>query len=125
MKRVAEKRCRDCLKVKPISQFYVKEKRKYGPHYFSRCKPCYYTYVYEKDKAQGFKWHGHSEKNGPARSAVTNAVARGKLKKPSRCEKCKKKISKRKLHGHHHRGYKNPLDVQWLCEPCHRLAHAA
>jgi hypothetical protein len=58
-----------------------------------------------------------------ARRALYNAVARGKVVKPDHCERCGQAVSGRKLHGHHHRGYEHPLDVQWLCTPCHGKEH--
>ena len=54
-----------------------------------------------------------------ARAHLKVYVKRGKVKKPKRCELCG---GRGKLHGHHH-DYDKPLDVRWLCPPCHRWAH--
>lgn len=61
----------------------------------------------------------HPIKRG-ARVMVGNAVRDGRLRKPKRCEGCKKE---RRLHGHHD-DYARPLDVRWLCTTCHRAWHA-
>lgn len=55
-----------------------------------------------------------------ARSQVYLALKNGKLLKPERCERCNS--SKRKPEAHHP-DYFKPLDVQWLCPPCHSLIH--
>lgn len=55
-----------------------------------------------------------------ARDALNGAIRRGRIKKPSRCEECG---AHRKLHGHHH-DYSKPLDVEWLCPPCHARRHS-
>lgn len=117
------KTCRDCGTSKGISDFYVKERRKYATRYFSRCKPCYYKWVYAKDKAQGFKWHGRSERNWAARYKVMLAVASGKLIKPELCEECGFPTRPERLHGHHE-DYARPLDVLWLCDLCHHKRHS-
>jgi len=44
-----------------------------------------------------------------AQTAVGNAVRSGRLKRPSECESCDAV------------GFK-PLDVSWLCKPCHMKA---
>jgi hypothetical protein len=49
---------------------------------------------------------------------VQRAVANGVLIKPLCCEGCKRSIIKRKLQGHH-RDYRYPLNVVWLCQSCH------
>ncbi len=54
-----------------------------------------------------------------AHSAVNNAVRGGKLVKPSECESCNDETT---LHGHHC-DYNKPLDVMWLCDPCHKQWH--
>src|SRR5262249_1139650 len=56
-----------------------------------------------------------------AHAAVAAAVRRGELAKPSRCGRCKR--ASRRIVGHHH-DYAAELDVEWLCESCHGIAHS-
>lgn len=54
-----------------------------------------------------------------ARRLVQRALARKVLVRPSVCAKC----DKRRRHiESHHRDYSKPLDVEWLCRRCHRVA---
>lgn len=124
-KKVKYKVCRDCPDrgPQPISHFYVKEKRKFATRYFSRCKWCYYKYVYGKDKKAGLKWHGIKQKHGRARYIVNLEILTGRLKKPKRCSRCRKKTPSRQLHGHHD-DYRCPRKVRWLCHNCHKSHHA-
>jgi len=55
-----------------------------------------------------------------ARYTLSNAVRDGKIIRPDRCSHCHVVGP---LHGHHH-DYSKPLDVVWLCVPCHRQLHA-
>lgn len=55
-----------------------------------------------------------------ARAKLRYAVWSGKISKPPVCQNCG---SGGKIHGHHS-DYSKPLCVQWLCPPCHGLAHA-
>lgn len=59
------------------------------------------------------KYHAHS--------VVNYAIKAGKLTKPNCCQSCG--IDKR-LHGHHD-DYTKPLEVLWLCVPCHAARHKA
>ena len=54
-----------------------------------------------------------------ARNAVNNALRDGRLFKPSDCESCNDATV---LHGHHC-DYNKPMDVMWLCDPCHKQWH--
>jgi hypothetical protein len=59
-----------------------------------------------------------------AHKKVRNAVNNGFLVRPTTCERCGDKpgldnLGRSRIHGHH-RTYKRPLDVQWLCIACHR-----
>lgn len=54
-----------------------------------------------------------------AHNAVNNALRDGKIAKPSCCETCQQEAE---LHGHHC-DYNKPLDVMWLCDPCHKAWH--
>lgn len=118
------KLCIDCGPLqgsKPVSEFYVHSRRDSSIRYFPRCKKCHYKYVYEKDKRQGYKWHGNKQKNGKARQLVRAALTNGRLTKPSICQLCEKPTDKYNLHGHHYKGYDYPLDVRWLCRSCHKF----
>jgi len=55
---------------------------------------------------------------GKAWNALNNAINSGKIKRPIKCESCGKR---RKVEGHHYKGYakKNWLIVCWLCKECH------
>ena len=50
-----------------------------------------------------------------ARTAVGNALRDGRLKRQP-CGECG---STKRVQAHHH-DYAKPLDVEWLCFPCHR-----
>lgn len=54
-----------------------------------------------------------------ARLLLNLNVRLGKLKKPIKCQKCKK-VTKVEAH---HKDYTKPLEVKWLCRTCHRLEH--
>jgi len=56
------------------------------------------------------------------RRLLAKAVYSGKVRKPERCEACGSEPGKPRLHGHH-TDYKRPLDVIWLCRPCHHEEH--
>lgn len=48
-----------------------------------------------------------------------NAVARKRITKPALCEACGRP---ERLDGHHY-DYTKPLEVVWLCKPCHGQVH--
>lgn len=54
-----------------------------------------------------------------ARYTLSNSIRDGKLFKPDKCETCKNVTA---LEGHHC-DYNKPLDVMWLCVPCHKQWH--
>lgn len=52
-----------------------------------------------------------------ARLEINKALKRGDLvRQPCRCGAADN------VHAHHH-DYKKPLDIEWLCAPCHRKEH--
>ncbi len=57
-----------------------------------------------------------------ARLKFHNALRRGEIIKPDRCNKCGGVFHGPDLHGHHF-DYEKPLEVVWLCGPCHRKTH--
>lgn len=50
---------------------------------------------------------------------VELAVRKGRLVRPSGCTRCGEVGP---VHGHHE-DYERPLDVDWLCSPCHKARH--
>jgi len=55
-----------------------------------------------------------------ARSAVRYALKTGKLVRPDQCVRCG--IKAKRIEGHHE-DYAKKLDVLWLCNTCHHIAH--
>ena len=49
---------------------------------------------------------------------LRQAVKRGEVTKPKKCERCGKFTIQQSLSGHHN-DYSKPLDVKWLCKSCH------
>jgi hypothetical protein len=55
-----------------------------------------------------------------ARSMVARAIQNREIKKPKNCEGCGEV---RRLQAHHN-DYSMPLQVVWLCFPCHNRKHS-
>lgn len=66
------------------------------------------------------RWREEHPDRDKAHYAVTNAVRDKRLFKSDACLYCG---STGRLEGHH-TDYSRPLDVVWLCVPCHRQTHA-
>ena len=61
-----------------------------------------------------------------ARQLLQRAIKNGTIKRPNKCSECGSGgLSKYsiKIQAHHHKGYMNALDVQWLCIQCHADIH--
>lgn len=71
------------------------------------------------------KWYQKLKEKYPekylARTRLNNAIQYKKIKRPKICQSCNKK---RKVDGHHHKGYakKYWYNVLWFCRKCH-FAH--
>lgn len=55
-----------------------------------------------------------------ARHAVRHEVVKGRIIRPVICPSCG---LAGKIHAHHHNGYSNPFDFEWLCSICHGKEH--
>ena len=62
--------------------------------------------------------HEFEEKKRKAAIAVNVAREAKKLRAPAVCERCDRPG---RTNAHHH-DYDRPLDVEWLCNPCHFIA---
>ncbi|HYA07728.1 MAG TPA: hypothetical protein VEF90_17710 [Xanthobacteraceae bacterium] len=144
------KSCIACLEVKDDSEFYKHPRTASG--LMGPCKSCHkarmrrrrqdksaeiQAYDRErgllphrkaavKERSSRYRAKRHNRVNDrekvAARTAVGNAVRDGALIKPPNCEACG--AERDDLHGHHH-DYSKPLDVTWLCPPCHGAEHRA
>lgn len=118
-----EKLCTKCNRMIPVSGFRRRNDNFTG--LMSWCKECKRT-LSDKPlaKKRGFRRDSFvvDEQKTKAKTAVNNALSRGKLKKPSKCERCGQETESSRLHGHHH-DYDKVLDVTWLCVSCHAQEH--
>lgn len=135
-------RCKECFKcktVKPLSEFYKHAMMADG--HLNKCKECtkndvsnYRNQNLEKirsyDRARGKiterikantevnrAWRAEDKRRQMAHSAVARAIKAGNLVR-SPCIKCGESKSLA-----HHEDYDKPLDVMWLCQPCHKQRH--
>lgn len=60
-----------------------------------------------------------AEQRAVAGKRLRNAVQRGAVSKPARCESCGQETT---LQAHHF-DYTLPYDVLWLCMSCHKRIH--
>lgn len=54
-----------------------------------------------------------------ARNVFRKALVNGLISRPHICSRCGREAT---IDGHH-TDYRKPLDVQWVCVPCHRKIH--
>lgn len=79
------------------------------------CAPCHAAYV--QRWRVGRPLTPEQRYKGSARSYANVYQRRGKLV-PQPCEKCGSLKSEK-----HHHDYSKPLEVEWLCRPCHLQWH--
>ena len=138
---MTEKTCFKCAKTKPLAAFY--RHAMMGDGHLNKCKDCTKIDVrlhrqdnpervraYDRErarlphrvakrKATFAAYVANEPQKRSAHIAVGNAVRDGRLKKRP-CAFCGKAST---VEAHHH-DYAKPLDVTWLCKPCHRRFHA-
>lgn len=100
-----------------------KVRRQSKPEYFSQKRAAYYKANRERliayAKEQGRVWRlANPEKVSliaRAHKVIYSAIKRGELTRPTLCEACG---HERQIQAAHW-DYARPLDVRWLCRPCH------
>ena len=131
------KACFKCDRCLPLTEFYKHPMM--GDGHLGKCKECTRRDVrenymkrrdqyleYERKRSRtperraGIrlsqeKWSDHHR----ARILLHNAVTRGRIVKPKECQDCG---AATRLDGHHP-DYTKPLDVVWVCRPCHGKRH--
>jgi len=129
------KTCFKCKIEKPFSDFYKHKQMKDG--YLNKCKDCAKSDSTSHRNNNIEKIRAYDRKRGSrqsreylkeyrdkypnkykAHNMVNNAIRDGKLFSKPCCE-CGSEID---VHGHHD-DYLEPLNIRWLCAPCHSQWH--
>ncbi len=131
--------CFKCGGVKPLEDFYKHAQMADG--HLNKCKDCCRSDVrqnrlnnleriraYDRERAKRPErirnavemsrlWRAADARRSVAHRAVRQAILKGDLvREPcSRCGDLKSLA--------HHEDYDKPLDVVWLCQPCHKERH--
>lgn len=135
--------CNKCGRELPLSEFNKCRENKDGLQ--GTCRQCFSEYNKnryrsnpEKFKEDVRKYRSENklnvfdtrlricEKNPTminAQKAVDEALRAGVLVRPDTCSGCGCSSSEHRIEAHHH-DYSKPLEVIWLCTPCHRRLDA-
>lgn len=148
MKSVAErveKRCPRCKDVKPLDGYHRNRKHSDGHH--DTCKACRKLAAqdWSEEKREAARRAVRKSHSTPefrardveykreyqrrpdvkakhrARNAVKDALLSGRIVRPTACTTCN---SEGGTLDAHHPDYNRPLDVFWLCRPCHAILHS-
>lgn len=114
--RELSKKCSVCKEHKPINDFHQKTVKSGKIYYHSRCNVCARS---RPDNAQK-KWKTTNRIKLLAQYRLRYAVRHNKISKPKFCQLCR--LNNSKILGHHF-DYTRPLDIIWVCHPCHSLVH--
>jgi hypothetical protein len=118
-------KCKPCLaELARISRQKNPARGEYNRKYYRDNKERYdalrTTELYlEKKRKTQFSAYWKDKTKFLARRRVRIAIENGSLIRPDKCERC---YLPGKIHGHHE-DYSKPLEVMWLCEPCHIGRH--
>jgi hypothetical protein len=134
-----DKICFKCQICKPLSEYYKHSQMKDG--HLNKCKLCTKNdankhrsdnleRIREYDRERGKfphrvaqrtevnrAWRAEDKRRQRAHKAVLQAIQKGFLFRLP-CERCGAVKSLA-----HHEDYDKPLDVMWLCQPCHKQRH--
>ena len=121
---MSEKKCFKCGKVKPLSEFYRHPETSDG--HLGKCKECTKADVAAHREAHPerllmtrLKRCKKNPTKTNAHKAVESAIKAGAITRPNRCSGCGCSDALHRIEAHHY-DYARPLDVIWLCTPCHR-----
>ena len=136
---IRSKECFKCKAVKPLEEFYKHPKMPDG--HVNKCKECNKNDVtanrnkniervraYDRERAKNpdrrqanleinRAWREEDTRRSVAHRAVARAIHNGSLVRIP-CIRCGEQKSLA-----HHEDYDKPLDVMWLCQPCHKQRH--
>jgi len=130
-----EKVCFKCSRLLPLPEFYRHPQMVDG--HLNKCRDCARRDVQrhrELHREELRAWGRLRYQNGKqpprrrrdrleVKRQVEYAIKRGDLVKPTTCSACGyRATAARQIHAHHP-DYSKPLEVVWLCQPCHGRAH--
>lgn len=131
---MSERKCKKCGVVKALGEFPRNPTSKDG--HTNECRECTNAYARvhrlkypERSRAASKKYYkkkGRKRNHTPSKAqrlaynTVKNAIRSGKVTRPDRCDWCRS--NKYRIEAHHF-DYAKPLDVTWLCAPCHHRLH--
>jgi ribosomal protein S27AE len=136
---IRSKECFKCKTIKPLDDFYKHSMMPDG--HVNKCKICNKKDVlehrlknidkvreYDRQRAKNperqkvsteisHAWRDADRRRGQCHNAVARAIKSGQLVRQP-CLRCGSEKSLA-----HHEDYDQPLDVMWLCQPCHKQRH--
>ena len=136
---IRSKECFKCKAVKPLDEFYKHSQM--GDGHLNKCKECTKNdankhrsnnlekiRAYDRERGKlahrvalrtrvNRAWRAEDTRRQKCHYAVRQAILDGSLLK-SPCERCGDLNTLA-----HHEDYDKPLDVMWLCQPCHKQRH--
>jgi ribosomal protein S27AE len=136
---IRSKECFKCKAIKPLNEFY-KHAQMFDGH-LNKCKECAKNdatthrnknlekiRAYDKARSKDPKriklafevnkaWRAEDNRRARAHSAVAQSIKKGLLVRCP-CVRCGEQKSLA-----HHEDYDKPLEVMWLCQPCHKQRH--
>ena len=134
-----DKKCFKCETVKPLTEFYKHPAM--GDGHLNKCKVCTKNdankhraenlekiRAYDRERGKiperiktnteiNRAWRAEDKRRTAAHNAVARAIRNGSLFRLP-CIRCKAEKSIA-----HHEDYDKPLEVMWLCQPCHKQRH--
>lgn len=133
------KQCFKCKSVKPLSEFYKHAEMADG--HLNKCKNCNKADVRENrsNKLDYYREYDRKRANTPERLAVQKEFSKGWREADKRRDRCHNAVARALRIGSlikepcvkcgevksvaHHEDYDKPLDIVWLCQPCHVRRH--
>lgn len=118
-------RCRECFREKYAQRNY---KTEHFREYYRKYREKHAAEESARRKDYNLRNPDKYAANNESKKATTqykagqmlrNAVAAGKIVKPTTCQDCGKEG---RIQAHHH-DYSKPFDVIWVCQKCHGKRH--